>query len=235
MAIVELKSLVIGYAKKALSEPLNAEVERGQLIIVAGRNGSGKSTLLRTLCGLQPKIDGDVLLNGQSISALSNRERSKQVALVLSQAPLTTSLKVAEVIALGAWPAMVGESDDRIVQLLDRFGLRHRANYPLDQISDGERQKAMIARALMQNTPILVMDEPTAFLDLPSSMQWWKDINILLGEGLTVIVSTHDLHYARRYGNIDRFWVMRSTPNEAANMLSIDGDASEEELFQAMG
>lgn len=235
MAIVELKSLVIGYAKKALSEPLNAEVERGQLIIVAGRNGSGKSTLLRTLCGLQPKIGGDVLLNGQSISALSNRERSKQVALVLSQAPLTTSLKVAEVIALGAWPAMVGESDDRIVQLLDRFGLSHRANYPLDQISDGERQKAMIARALMQNTPILVMDEPTAFLDLPSSKQWWKDINTLLGEGLTVIVSTHDLPYARRYGNIHRFWVMRSTPSEAANMLVLGGDANEDELFHAMG
>jgi iron complex transport system ATP-binding protein len=235
MAIVELTSLVIGYAKKALSNPLNAEVQRGQLIVVAGRNGSGKSTLLRTLCGLQPKIAGDVLLNGQSIREMSNRERSKQVALVLSQAPLTTSLSVAEVIALGAWPEVVRESDDRITQLLERFHLKHHANQPLDQISDGERQKVMIARALMQNTPILVMDEPTAFLDLPSSTQWWKDLNTLLGEGLTVIVSTHDLTYAQKYGNIHCFWVMRRTLHQATSMLVLDGNASEEDVLQAMG
>ncbi len=235
MAMIELKSLVIGYAKKGLSLPLHAEVDRGQLIVVAGRNGSGKSTLLRTLCGLQPCISGDVYLNNTSIQALNNLERAKQVALVLPHPPLATSLQVAEVIALGAWPALVRESDPRIVQLLERFNLTHRALQPLDQISDGERQKVMIARALMQNTPLLVMDEPTAFLDLPSCKQWWQDLNTLLQEGLTVIVSTHDLPYARRFGNIHTYWVMRNAPNEPTSLKILPGNASEEELFEAMG
>lgn len=234
MAVIELKSLVIGYAKKALSTPISAEVERGQLIIVAGRNGSGKSTLLRTLCGLQSKIIGEILLNGQPIAGLNNRERSKMIALVLSQAPLTTSLSVNEVICLGAWPEKVLNNDQRVLELLKRFHLSDRASQPLDKISDGERQKAMIARALMQNAPVLVMDEPTAFLDVPSSVQWWQDINTLVSQGLAVIVSTHDLHYAQRYGNIHAYWILHRGEQKLVTMSALSGNVTEEELFKTM-
>lgn len=207
--MLQLNQLGIGYGKTPLVGEISASARQGELIILAGRNGTGKSTLIRTLAGLLPPLAGSAEINGRSVHALSPRERAAAISLVLSQSRAETALRVREVIALGAWPRSIEADDDKVETLLAQFNLVPLAQRRLDQISDGERQKTMIARAMLQETPLIVMDEPTAFLDLPSRMEWWRDLRTLKAAQKTVIVSTHDLHQAHELAEADRWWVLR--------------------------
>ena len=228
--MVELKNLSIGYPKHTVASGIEASAASGEVVVLAGRNGAGKSTLLQTLCGLLPRLAGSVAIDGVDLSTLSAGERARKVALVLASAALPTALNVREVIALGAWPATASETDlDRV---LERFALTHRALHRLDQISDGERQKALIARAILQNTPVLVMDEPTAFLDFPSRVEWWANIRSLAGAGKTIIVATHDLQLAYRSSKVDRYWLIHP---KTKTLNAYSGFASLEDLVAAMG
>jgi iron complex transport system ATP-binding protein len=204
--MVELRNLSIGYGTKVVASGINASAEPGEVVVVAGRNGAGKSTLLQTLCGLLPRLDGQVMVDGTELHRLNALERAQKVALVTATTQLPTALNVREVIALGAWPQHASETE--IDRLLERFNLTDRAHHRLDQISDGERQKTLIARALVQSTPVLVMDEPTAFLDFPSRVEWWDGIRQLAGEGKTLLVATHDLQLAYRSSQVDRYWLI---------------------------
>ncbi len=209
--MVRLEHLSIGYGQTTLMRGLSAQLEAGQLAVVAGRNGSGKSTLLRTVCGLLPALDGKVTLNGEAIGAFTERERAKQLALVLATAPPPTGLRVAEVIALGAWADAIQPDDLKLLNLMKTHMLDGLAERRLNEISDGERQKTMIARALMQDTPLIVMDEPTAFLDLPSRIAWWDGLRHLKSSGKTLVISTHDLEQATRSRLVDQYWVLNKT------------------------
>lgn len=207
--MLQLKQLAIGYGKTPLVDDISASAREGDLIILAGRNGTGKSTLIRTLAGLLSPLSGSAEVNGHSVHALSPRERAATISLVLSQSRAETALRVSEVIALGAWPRSTDVDDPKIAALLRQFDLTDVAERRLDQISDGERQKTMIARAMLQETPLIVMDEPTAYLDLPSRIAWWRELDTLKAAGKMVIVSTHDLHQAHELAHTDRWWVLR--------------------------
>lgn len=228
--MVELKNLSIGYPKHIVASGIEASAASGEVVVLAGRNGAGKSTLLQTVCGLLPLLSGSVIIDGVDLSTLSASERARKAALVLASTALPTALNVREVIALGAWPDRASETD--VNRLLERFSLTHRAHHRLDQISDGERQKTLIARAILQNTPVLVMDEPTAFLDFPSRVEWWENIRSLAGEGKNLIVATHDLQLAYHSSQVDRYWLIHP---ENKTLSTCTGFESLDALVAAMG
>lgn len=224
--MLELNNLCIGYKGHPLVSGITAHAPTRSLTMLVGRNGSGKSTLLRTLCGLLPPVSGSVRINGVELGRLSHAERAAQLSLVLAQQSVDTTLTVCEVVALGTWPRHTPAHDDRVMALLEQFKLVELAHRRLDQISDGERQKTMIARALMQDTPLIVMDEPTAFLDLPSRMEWWQQLNLLRDAGKTLVISTHDLYRPQGAPQPDAFWVLHKQSGSFQEFGShMNGDA----------
>lgn len=206
---ITIANLRIGYRNKAIGTAFSAEVSPsgGALILLVGRNGSGKSTLLRTLAGLQSPLEGEVMIEGLALHSMNIRKRATLLSFVQTTPPHYTDLTVGEVVALGAYPLPLNANDAVVLAELDRLGIVTLTDRRLDGISDGERQKAMIARALVQDTPVILMDEPTAFLDYPSRIDWWKHVDQMRESGKTLIVSTHDLAMVQNVP-VDRFWLL---------------------------
>lgn len=230
--MIELTNLSVGHGSKTLIQGITATVDAGELVVLAGRNGAGKSTLIRTMSGLQPALSGQVHFDKQPLARYTSRERAKKVALVLSTPPLWSGLRALDLVQMGAWPAHGKEVLERAKALLVQFGLEAFSDQVMERLSDGERQKVMIARALMQDSPHLLMDEPTAFLDLPSKVEWWSLIAELKTSGKALIVSTHDLHQTERSGLVDRYWMLCKEPQ---TFQELPGGCSEHELLRAMG
>lgn len=229
--MIELANASIGHGSKILLQDISASVDAGELVVLAGRNGAGKSTLIRTMSGLQPLLSGQVLFDGRPLVSYGSRERAKKVALVLSNPPLWSGLRAVDLVQMGAWPAHGKEIFMRAKDLLTQFGLESYSDQVMERLSDGERQKVMIARALMQDSPHLLMDEPTAFLDLPSKVEWWSLISQLKASGKALIVSTHDLHQTERSGLVDRYWMLGKEP---LSFQELPGHSTEHELLSAM-
>lgn len=211
---LHIKNLQIGYRKKTIGETFSATVSEssGQLILLVGRNGSGKSTLLRTLAGLQSELSGEITLNGEVLAKMDTRKRATLLSFVQTRPPAYTDLTVGEVVALGAYPIQLQSDSEEVRSSLNKLGVSSLAHQRLDSISDGERQKAMIARALVQDTPIILMDEPTAFLDYPSRIEWWRHVAEMRATGKLLIVSTHDLAMVKDV-TVDRFWLLNREGN----------------------
>lgn len=176
---------------------------------MVGRNGSGKSTLLRTLAGIQAPLDGHVTIHGCEVRGIGSRRLARLIAMVFPTAVGTGAgaLTVYEATALGRHPhtgitGYLGDVDRRIIrEAIEAVGLSHKADTPLAALSDGLRQKAMIARALAQQTPVIIMDEPTAFLDVPSRHALMDLVAELAHRhGRTVLLSTHDMAPALEAG-----------------------------------
>ncbi|MCS6992959.1 MAG: ABC transporter ATP-binding protein [Anaerolineales bacterium] len=207
-------SLTIGYHHPLASE-LNLELRPAELVCLIGPNGVGKSTLLRTLAGMEKPLAGTVWLAGQNLHHLPPRELAKRLAIVLTGRVESPLLTARELVSLGRhpytdWLGRLTPRDEeaiqRAMQLTDtlRFSAR-----PLAQLSDGERQKVMIARALAQEPGVLLLDEPTAFLDLPRRVELLQLLRHLARETHTaVLLSTHDLDLALRLA--DRLWLLSS-------------------------
>lgn len=199
------EQLVAGHGHRALTVPLDLAIAEGQLVALLGNNGIGKSSLLYTLGGLLAPIGGQVLINGKPLHGMSANERSRAVALVLSGRPRTGMLRVREVVAMGRmpWTDALGRQtaeDERIVdgamRAAEASALGGRT---FEQLSDGEAQKVMIARALAQRTTVLLLDEPTAFLDVAHRALVMRLLrSIARDRGVTVVFSTHDLAQALR-------------------------------------
>ena len=239
-----LENLSIGYRTKAgtrvVAEGLQAAVCSGELTCLLGANGIGKSTLLRTLSAFQPALSGEVLINTSltshlspltsgfsPLTSLSDKELSRLIGVVLTEKPDIRNMTVRELVALGRSPytGFWGTLHDQDWQVVDeaidavRIGqLRERMVHTL---SDGERQKVMIAKALAQQTPIIFLDEPTAFLDFPSKVEMMQLLRRLAKEGQkTIFLSTHDFELALQVA--DRLWLMEAnqlnvgTPRELA-------------------
>lgn len=202
--LIEVKNLTIGYGKGAsatnVAESISFDIEEGELTLMLGCNGAGKSTLLKTLTAVQKPIWGSVKICGENISEILPRDLARKVSVVFTDKVMAGGLLVEEVVALGRYPysdfyGKITENCRYIVEeSLSLVGMLHKSKNYLSQLSDGERQKVMIAKALAQQTPIIILDEPTAFLDLPSKI----DILYLLqqlarDEGKTIILSTHDI------------------------------------------
>lgn len=205
MKSIVLQNLVIGNEGRRVAGPLNAEFRPGQLSCLLGRNGVGKSTLLRTLSGFQPPLGGTLLFDGQRLSDLSRGQRSRMISIVLTGRPQLSNLKTEELVALGRSPytgffGRLGEAERQVVtEALADVGIKALAERNVATLSDGEMQKVMIAKALAQHTPVMLLDEPTAFLDFPSKVEVMATLSRLAEEQQKIILlSTHDVELALR-------------------------------------
>lgn len=215
--VLSAAHLLIGYRHTPIAPPLSADLLPGKLTCLLGPNGSGKSTLLRTLAGMQLPLAGSLLLRGKPIATYTPRELALHIAVVLTERPAAAAaLTVSELVALGRAPhtgffGRLGTADRRLVQrAMQRVGIDTKGDEPLDALSDGERQKAMIARALAQQTPVILLDEPTAFLDAPSRILLMQLLRQLAHEhNLAILLSTHDIHLAVALA--DRLWLVGHT------------------------
>jgi len=204
-----VNSLCFGYNETAaLASGVHLRFVAGSLVCLAGPNGSGKSTLLRTLAGLLPPLGGEVLLDGLLLSNLSARERARRLAVVFARFPGGSLLRGAEFVALGrsphlGWLDVLSERDhiavDEALRLVDAA---HLADQLVDSLSDGERQRLAVARALAQEAGVVLLDEPTAFLDLPHRVNLYRSLRQLArSRGLCIVMSSHDLDLAMRFAD----------------------------------
>lgn len=203
--LIRIEHLTIGYRNHMVLGDINAEVCSGELTCLVGRNGMGKSTLLRTMIGFQQSLAGSVLIDGVAIGRLSQRERAKLMSVVLTEKPDVQNMTVREIVGLGRSPytgffGTLSKQDEAIVaEAIERVGMTALADRNIQTLSDGERQKMMIAKALAQQTPIIILDEPTAFLDYPSKVQMMQMLRQLAKEmDKTIVLSTHDIELAAK-------------------------------------
>ena len=207
--IISLSQLSVGYT---LSHPvisdINLELRSGQLACLIGENGIGKSTLLKTLTGFLPKLKGSLLLCNRDIESFSQRELARQVSIVLTQKPDVQNLTIEEIIGLGRSPytGFFGRlrAEDRLVveDAIAAMGIEKLKGRMIQTLSDGERQKVMIAKALAQETSVILLDEPTAFLDFPSKAETFQTLRRMAHErDKLILLSTHDLELAVRFAD----------------------------------
>ncbi|MGP1416762.1 MAG: ABC transporter ATP-binding protein [Prevotella fusca] len=207
--IISISHLSVGYSPSLpVISDINIEVKSGQLTCLIGENGIGKSTLLKTLAGFLPKMGGDLLLDNRDIHSFSQRELARQVSIVLTQKPDVQNLTTEEIIGLGRSPytGFFGRlrADDRAVvdDTITAVGIEKLRGRMIQTLSDGERQKVMIAKALAQQTPVILLDEPTAFLDFPSKAETFQSLRRMAHErDKLILLSTHDLELAVRFAD----------------------------------
>ena len=226
--LLAISRATIGYRKGRTTTPVVTDIEaalyKGELVALLGRNGAGKSTLLRTLISGLPPLAGEITSGGCSIDRLSQVELAKLVSVVLTDNSVP-GLKVHELVAIGRTPhtnfmGRLTKEDKRVVEnAMETMRIAHLANRDVASLSDGERQKCFIAKALAQETPILLLDEPTAFLDYPSKLHLYATLKELaVKEEKAVLVSTHDLDLALK--SADKIWFIdggrlyQDTPDE---------------------
>lgn len=230
--------LHIGYQQEGretcVARTPEMEICSGDFICLLGPNGTGKSTLIRTLSGIQAPLKGSVQLNNQPLDQLSLRERARNVSVVLTEMPSPGMLDAHSLVALGRHPysgrfGILGRKDrERIAWALQAVDASNLENRQVAQLSDGERQKLLIARALAQETPLMLLDEPTAFLDLPRQIELMLTLRKLAGrERMGILLSTHNLDLALRFAG--RIWllheggtIMQGYPEE----LAMNGEIS---------
>ena len=201
--MIRFQSLSLGYGSRILIDSLSATVKRGELTALVGRNGTGKSTLLRAITGLGERKGGDILLGDKSIDSLSTAELATMAAFVTTDKVRIANLRCRDVVALGRapytnWIGRMQEQDEEIVmRSMELVGMSDYADKTMDRMSDGECQRIMIARALAQQTPIILLDEPTAFLDMPNRYELCTLLQRLAHEEQKCILfSTHELDIA---------------------------------------
>lgn len=213
----QIQNLTLGYSEdKILLSNFSLDVPSGQLISLIGRNGIGKSTLLRALARVGRPLSGDILIDGRSIFEMRNWELAKQIAYVSTEIISVAHLRVWDIVSFGRapytnWTGSLSDQDNAIAtQALESVGITHLTHATVDRLSDGERQRVMIARALTQQTPIILLDEPSAFLDLPNRYQIVMLLREIAGRmGKTIIYSSHDLATSLKLS--DSIWVMSAS------------------------
>lgn len=226
METVVLRNLSIGYAAKSapkvVAQGLNAAVNSGELTCLLGCNGVGKSTLLRTLSAFQPALSGDVMLRPSPtaspapLTSFSDKELSRLIGIVLTEKPDVRNMTTEDLVGMGRspytgfWGTLTAADRQRVSEAIGMVGIGSLSGRMIHTLSDGERQKVMIAKALAQQTPIIYLDEPTAFLDFPSKVEMMQLLRRLAHEEQkTVFLSTHDVELSLRLA--DRLWLMEPT------------------------
>jgi iron complex transport system ATP-binding protein len=212
--LLETHALSIGYPPSVrVAADLHLNVPAGELVCLIGPNGTGKSTLMRTLAGMQPPLAGRVLLGGVDLHRLLPAERAKKLGIVLTERPNVGLLSGYGLVAIGRhpysdWTGRLSRYDEAVIRWsVDAVGAGEFAARPVMELSDGQRQKLMIARALAQEPELILLDEPTAFLDLPRRVEVMQLLKYLTREtGCSVLLSTHELDLALR--TADALWLM---------------------------
>ena len=232
---IHIENLSIGYPGKGdvkvVADGICAGINSGELTCLLGANGVGKSTLLRTLSAFQPKLGGNIFIEGKEIGNYTDKQLSRVISVVLTEKCDIRNMSVVELIGLGRspytgfWGTLSKEDKTVVDKSIALVGIPHLAHRMVHTLSDGERQKVMIAKALAQETPVIFLDEPTAFLDFPSKVEIMQLLHHLSrSTNKTIFLSTHDLELALQIA--DKIWLMDKangvtigTPED----LSIDG------------
>ena len=246
METVVLKNLSIGYTQKGnekvVAQGLNAAINSGELTCLLGCNGIGKSTLLRTLSAFQPALGGDVMINCElritnyelrSLSSFTDKELSRLIGIVLTEKPDVRNMTIEDLVGMGRspytgfWGTLTADDRQIVAEAIGMVGIESLRGRMIHTLSDGERQKVMIAKTLAQQTPIIYLDEPTAFLDYPSKVEMMQLLRRLAHEQQkTIFLSTHDVELALQLA--DRLWLME--PNQLSvgtpRQLADDGTLS---------
>jgi len=218
MSIITSKNLTIGYTrgkrKKLIQKHLNLNATEGEFIALIGPNGCGKSTLLKTLSGLLEVLEGEVFIEGKNIKKISLNEKAKMYSIVLTDNVNVGYITVFQMVAMGRHPyttlsGALTEEDKKIInQSLESVNISSMADNYLHELSDGERQRVMIAKALAQTTKIIMLDEPTSHLDLSNRIETMILLkNLAKQTGKTILISTHEIDMALRLA--DNIWLMK--------------------------
>lgn len=224
--MIELQHLTVGYGKKAILSDINQTIESGQLVCLLGANGVGKSTILRTIAGFQAPLCGTILLNEQDMSSFSTAQRSKAISVVLTERVEVPCMNVVDLVGMGRSPytgffgTLTKEDKNIIYEAIDMVGISHLATRTFDTLSDGERQKVLLAKALAQQTPVILLDEPTAFLDFHAKVSTLQLLLRLAHEtNKTILLSTHDVEMAIQLS--DALWIVQNGEIKAGTTLSL--------------
>ena len=231
-ASIEIQGLSTGYITSkrriVIADKIDATIRAGELTCLLGANGAGKSTLLRTLSGFQPPLGGEM---GRPLDEYSDKRLSRVIGVVLTDKCEIRNMSVEELVGLGRSPytgfwGTLGEQDRQIVrQALEHVKIGHFAHRMIHTLSDGERQKVMIAKALAQETPIIFLDEPTAFLDFPSKVETLQMLRRLAHEQhKAILLSTHDVELALQLS--DSLWLMEQDRLSIGTPKSLAADGS---------
>ncbi len=216
--IIVLNNASIGYnqktnSAKVVKSGISVHALKGELVAIIGENGVGKSTLLKTIAGFQPLVGGEVLIRDKQLNTYHEKELALMMSFVSTEIIRVTNLSVFDLVSLGRYPhtnwlgKLLDEDRQHIEAAIQAVGLQGYENRMVNHISDGERQKVMIARTLAQDTDVIVLDEPTAFLDLSNKYGIVHILHQLASEkGKTILFSTHDLTTA--LAESDRVWLM---------------------------
>ena len=201
----ETQNLAMGYGKAPLAEAIALGVRRGQILTLIGPNGAGKSTLLKTLAGQLAPLGGTVLLGGQDLAAYTGTARAQRLALMLPHTRRTELTTCFDVAAAGRYPytgrlgILSAEDRQQVHRALELVGAAHLADRDFNRISDGQRQRILLARALCQEPEIIVLDEPTSFLDIRYKLELLTVLKRMVRENdLAVLLSLHELELAER-------------------------------------
>jgi len=217
MPFLQLSHVTIGYPAKhgtrIVQSDLSLTAGEGELIALIGKNGCGKSTLLRSIACLQPIWEGTMLLNGENLTQISPKRRARLLSVVLTEQQSVASFTVRELISIGrdpytGWLGSLTDEDNRIIsRAIEMTYLQGFEERNIHELSDGERQRVFIARALAQDTPVILLDEPTSHLDLPNRINILLLLQKLAREtGKTIFISTHELETAMQVA--DKLWLM---------------------------
>lgn len=235
---IQIESLSTGYRSKnnvtVVAHDINATINGGELTCLLGPNGAGKSTLLRTLSAFLPPVKGDITIMGRNLRDYSDRELAKTIGVVLTEKTDLRNMTVEDLIGLGRspytgfWGTLHKQDREIVNRAIEMVGIEPLRGRMIHTLSDGERQKVMIAKALAQETPVIFLDEPTAFLDFPSKVEIMQLLhNLSRTTGKTIFLSTHDLELALQIS--DTIWlldrekgVMIGTPEQLATDGSLN-------------
>ena len=225
---ISLDNITIGYGKSVVAEGINATLCSGHLTCLLGANGAGKSTLLRTLSAFQPALQGEIYLQDKKLSEYSDKEIAKKICVVLTDRISVQNLLVEELVGLGRspytgfWGTLSKEDKEIVEDSIHEVGIDDLKGRMVSTLSDGERQKVLISKVLAQQTPVIFLDEPTAFLDYPSKVDLLRLLRKLAHEmGKTIFLSTHDIELTLQV--TDKVWLLDSgevnigTPVELCN------------------
>ena len=232
--VLKAEGIDIGYMRggkveKTVHRNLSFSLYRGEFISLLGPNGAGKSTLLRTISGTQAQIKGDIFLNNRDITKIKNHELSSMISLVLTERGFADSLRVHEVVALGRYPytGFFGRLNKNDKDIIDKAmidcGISELRDSYISDLSDGERQKTMIAKALTQESDLIILDEPTSFLDIISRIEIIGLLRRLAKENMkTILLSSHDLEQSLI--SSDKLMLLSKTegPNQNAFQLQLN-------------
>lgn len=219
---ITIEKLKIGYGQQIVAENLNAQFNEGELTCLLGPNGIGKSTLLRTMMALQKPLNGNIFYKKKydgekiNISNIPQNEIAKIISIVLTEKPDVDNMNAEEIVGMGRNPytgfwGTLSAGDKKIVaETIETVGMAKYMKTPISRLSDGELQKIMTAKALAQSTPVMLLDEPTSFLDFQSKVEIMSLLrNLAHNMNKTIILSTHDLTLAEKMA--DKLWWMEST------------------------